>query len=589
MMKIFRPFVPWAIGALIICFPSLYSPLVQAQSDSQCGYRDDGSRTLTFTDDTCWYQVLDVSNGNSVEVCKAWSLALCDIKSNTPYKIIRKTSTWGYVPDVNIASISRSGSDPEPINNGQCGYIDDGSTTLNLTDDTCWYQVSDVSNGNSVEVCKAWSLPSCDIKSNTPYKIVRKTNTWGYVPDANIAAISRSGSESVVTGLCEGYRINDKQNRPMRFQAKPNPGGSYFDKAFGSKITRISNSSAVSSGIVKTMYNTIQAWNSDESLMILYHGSNGHYLYNGQPPYEQRQKLNIVPKDIEQVFWHSNDADKIIYPDQNNNLMEYRVSTQRSTTLHNFDNISECRASGINAGSDVQMLPNGSTDIGLRCGTNLGFRFDIINKQITRMSTRPGSYAPQIFPSGRFSFHEGSILESDMQVFRALDLNDDVEHSHLGQLHDGTDAYFSVAFGAGNCASDGSLVVHSPESGACRVLVGGANGYPYALSGTHMNAGSYKNPGWVVVSSVGYGAEGDSLLEQEVYISNTDPNDSQVCRIAHHRSNGKLSGSILREPYLSEPHPVLSPSGTRVLFSSDWNNSGAVDVYVIELPAHSSQ
>ena len=169
----------------------------------------------------------------------------------------------------------------------------------------------------------------------------------------------------------------------------------------------------------------------------------------------------------------------------------------------------------------------------------------------------------------------------------SLPLDNAFEHASLGKLQNGNDAYFAAAFDpapSDNCQQGiGSLVVHDATSGHCRVLVGPTNGYPYTLSGTHPSAVAYKNPGWAVVSSVGYGAEGDSLLEQELYLANTDPSEPKVCRIAHHRSSAR-HGSI---GYFAEPHPVISPSGTRVLFNSDWNNSGKVDVYVVELPTYS--
>jgi len=40
------------------------------------------------------------------------------------------------------------------------------------------------------------------------------------------------------------------------------------------------------------------------------------------------------------------------------------------------------------------------------------------------------------------------------------------------------------------------------------------------------------------------------------------------------------------QPYFGEPHVTISPTGTRLLFGSDWYDSGAVDSYVIELPSH---
>lgn len=122
-------------------------------------------------------------------------------------------------------------------------------------------------------------------------------------------------------------------------------------------------------------------------------------------------------------------------------------------------------------------------------------------------------------------------------------------------------------------------------------MVGQSNGYGYPLSGVHPSALAYARPGRVAVSSIGYGefdyfenAQPSPLLLSELIVVDTEPG-GQVYRLAHTRTFGKeAQGSY--EGYFGEPHPVISPSGTRVLFGSDWYDSGAVDTYVAELPGY---
>jgi hypothetical protein len=52
--------------------------------------------------------------------------------------------------------------------------------------------------------------------------------------------------------------------------------------------------------------------------------------------------------------------------------------------------------------------------------------------------------------------------------------------------------------------------------------------------------------------------------------------------LKHNLSNGACNSY---EAYLGEPAVTLSLSGTRVLFSSDWYDSGSVDTFVVELPS----
>jgi len=420
-------------------------------------------------------------------------------------------------------------------------------------------------------------------------------------------AQTTTGSTSTPAGatsqvdLCRGYRVNDMANYPMRSLAKPQPGRAYVDPSFGSRVVRITNADAISSGIIKTMYNTIQAWNADESRMILWHRGDGHHLYNGSS-YQRIGRLPISPADLEQVFWSSTNPNILYYVNsasgqqvttsggaitlRGDELMQYNVSTQRHRLIKPLN--SYCPNGSLTAGTDVQMTARGDDVFGLRCG-DTGFTYTVSSDALTTMPGSASGFAPQPFPSGRYSYHRGRILGRGLSVVRTLGLGNVSEHSSLGTMHDGSDGYFATAFDAdpsGRCGTGiGSLVVHSASTGACRVLVGPSNGYPYTPSGTHPSALSFKNPGWVAVSSIGYATRGDTVLEQELYLANTDPAAPTVCRIAHHRATGR-KGSI---GYFAEPHPVLSPTGTRILFSSDWSDSGTVDVYVVETPSYSER
>jgi hypothetical protein len=93
---------------------------------------------------------------------------------------------------------------------------------------------------------------------------------------------------------------------------------------------------------------------------------------------------------------------------------------------------------------------------------------------------------------------------------------------------------------------------------------------------------AYRRPGWAFVSTRG-DVSGKGLLDLEITIANTA--DGTVCRAGRHRSWGK-SNTHLADPYWAEAHAVPSPSGTRVLFASDWGNGATVDSYVMELPTY---
>jgi hypothetical protein len=84
----------------------------------------------------------------------------------------------------------------------------------------------------------------------------------------------------------------------------------------------------------------------------------------------------------------------------------------------------------------------------------------------------------------------------------------------------------------------------------------------------------------VAVSVVG-NVNGQTTLNSELLLADTNPG-GKVCRVAHHRSWGKAGP----RDYWAEPHVVVSPSGTRLLFGSDWGGGATVDAYVVELPGY---
>lgn len=81
---------------------------------------------------------------------------------------------------------------------------------------------------------------------------------------------------------------------------------------------------------------------------------------------------------------------------------------------------------------------------------------------------------------------------------------------------------------------------------------------------------------------IGYEEDGQTLLDQELVLARVEKGNVQVYRIGHHRADEN------EFDYWGEPHAMLSPAGTRVLYGSDWNGNEdgkPVDSYVVELPA----
>jgi hypothetical protein len=101
--------------------------------------------------------------------------------------------------------------------------------------------------------------------------------------------------------LCEGlYSGKAKVGIPQ--VAKPPYMKYYREPAFGTKVIRITKARA--DQVIKPVYSTVQAWNADESLLMLYRTepNSAHVLYDGHT-YEHVRDLPIQPSDLEEVQW----------------------------------------------------------------------------------------------------------------------------------------------------------------------------------------------------------------------------------------------------------------------------------------------
>jgi hypothetical protein len=286
------------------------------------------------------------------------------------------------------------------------------------------------------------------------------------------------------------------------------------------------------------------------------------------------------------------DPDVLYYPSNYNavpNLMRYNVSTDRSVVARRFE---FCPTGDwgrlLSLGSDPMYLSwgPGSRLVGLSCGETK-FLYDIGNDRVLGRTSVSTPITAQPGASGQVAwFFDRYVYDTLFRRLRSVPLGDPASHGSLGLSGaTGHDVLVSVAFdpptGGSEAADVGTLVSFDLQTGARKVVVGLATGYPYPPSTTHVSALAHRRPGWVAASVVGDPA-GRGVLDQELLLANVDT--GEVCRVGHHRSFAREGAW----GYWAEPHVVISPSGTRLLFGSDWGNGATVDTYVVELPSHRS-
>ena len=426
-------------------------------------------------------------------------------------------------------------------------------------------------------------------------------------------------ARGATTDLCEGL-VQDRAAHPMTEVAKPAAGQSFLDPQFGTTIRRISDAAASGATIVKPMYSTVPAWNADESYLLLYHSGGagiGHHLYDGRT-YRHLKQLDIAPADLEQVYWDATNPRILYYVHKaTRTLRRFDVVTDShasSKVVHDFSTPpTSCRGS-LSGGGDPMWTSWNSRRIGLVCDGNKQFTYDLATDTVGKVVTLDaGDIAAQAAPSGELFFLNrkdvSEVRDRDLTLLRTLRGVGGNAHASLGTA-DGVDTFFSVQYDTP--VGDGTLFASDLATGVTRPIIAKATGYPYPPSGTHVSAIAYRRPGWLALSVVGkksagrvadglrrlrglLGEKGEgaapddrklgqNLLDSEILLVNANTGGT-VCRVAHHRSCGRADdcGSV---GYMAEPHAVISPSGTRILFGSDWGGEPRVETYVVELPAY---
>jgi len=376
---------------------------------------------------------------------------------------------------------------------------------------------------------------------------------------------------------------NDLELHPMQDIAKPAYLETIVDPSFGTTIRRISD---VGTGdAIVPLYNTIQPWNADESLMLVYETGTGHQLLNGMTYEFIRYLDDIYPADIEQLFWDFDEPDILYYLDNpTKDFIRYTVSTQNQEILVNFEDVTDNCSGNFSLGNDVQMMSWNSDIVGFRCNNDRAYYYQISTDELVEFNISNINWtAPMPGPSGELFYHHPNVYDTEGNLY--LTLNEaNVEHSCLGRLPNGHDANFAISFAQGpNGGCLGDIIAHDMVTGDCFPVISQSQGYNYSQSGTHHSALAHNNTegGWLAASMVGYDEDGQSLLDQELVIARAEQGNVQVYRIGHHRSDEN------EFDFFGEPHASISPSGTRVLFASDWSGSEdgqSVDCYVVELP-----
>ncbi|MBN1792207.1 hypothetical protein JW826_00775 [Candidatus Woesearchaeota archaeon] len=399
-----------------------------------------------------------------------------------------------------------------------------------------------------------------------------------------VLALVFSQAAFAAQDLCVGL-VSDKLPHAMTSLSKPVLGDTAVDPEFKTIIRRITSVSSTegANAVIRPVRSSSQAWNADESRLLLWHRNLGFEMYDGST-YLMIRQIPINPVDPEQVMWDPIDPDILYFTSGVANipdLMRYRVSTNSVQKVKNFEGTpTSCpRDAGqlLKFGDNPLWMSTSSEKVvGLQCGSKK-FLYSITNDQIISTKVIASSNAASPAPSGNVFLLDGKVLDRNLAEARTLDLSDPSLKGSLGKTLAGDDVYVAPAYSGSKI---GALIRHKLSDGTSATLIGESTGYPSPPTVISVSATAMQNLGWVAVSVVG-STDGSRVLDQEILLSNL--NTGRVCRVAHHRSSAAGSWGAL-----SDPGVVISPKGTRLLFASDWGGGNTVDSYVIELAGYPS-
>jgi hypothetical protein len=406
--------------------------------------------------------------------------------------------------------------------------------------------------------------------------------------DLAIAPLSRIFLAVLLVAASEGGALAyDKLSTAhvLTVPAMPEPGylQSATDPAFGTPFIRVTDpgrqvvSGAVCSSAYCThRYSSSQAWNADQSLLVIVNGCSGFCFLDGHTyaPLFRR----TVPNECE---WHPTDPTLMICVNANE-IYTWAPVTDAKTAIYapsgykNFQ-FGPYKGNPSNDGNRLVVRARTSTD------SLVAFAYDISGRtkhpdiELAKLVGENGYCS--ISPSGRYIFC-WQVMPDETNAAYVFTV-DGVQLQHWAENHrpghgdmsvdgDGEDVYVGIS----KAFPDKYHVIKRRlRDGTVTDLA------PYG-EGQHGSLRSINRPGWVFLTFTGTysevaGRSGWAPFYQEVVALRID-GSGEIRRIVQTRD--------AKHDYWGEAHASPSPDGSQVIWSSNWGQPGGpVADYVAQL------
>lgn len=406
---------------------------------------------------------------------------------------------------------------------------------------------------------------------------------------ASMRAVTR-GLVLLVALILSGTAVANDQLAGAKFTNAPAmalPG--YLqpaaDPVFGMAYTRVTGPGEKIPGAPPCVavycthrYSSAQAWNADQSLLVIVNGCNGMCFLDGRT-----FRYLYSRQSSDECEWHTTDATRMICVSAGE-VYAWNPSRNAKTTLYRPEGYSKLQLGPFkgNLSFDSNRLVLKAVD---RAGVVVAFAYDLATKTKfpdIAVAGLPGKNGYcSISPSGRYVFCPQTLWEGTETAYVFSVEGDLVQHwtEHHRPGHgdmtidaDGHDVYVGIS----KAVPDKYHVIKRRlHDGAVTDLA------PFGEV-QHASTRSIKRPGWVYLSYAGTAAGVSKQKDwapfyQEVVALRID-GSGELQRIAQTRN--------APDNYWAETHASPSPDGSMVLWSSNWGRvGGPVPDFVSRVPA----
>ena len=379
-----------------------------------------------------------------------------------------------------------------------------------------------------------------------------------------------------------------------------------INSEIGGLITRLSDSSTRQSTgaglkLIKTDYSRIQAENADASELLVYAvNDDGQIQFALLSPTGGAARPITLPAgnasglpnlhDETEARWHPTDPNRIRFIQGQNSYLgslkvfELNISDNSVSVLADLTGklpagwgntlygMTGFEGTFSQDGNRMAwIVENGSENavgyvaFDLRNGGEVLGTLDYDGRNHDHLSISPSGEYVVISATSKTTSHPVDFSAEQI-------LLNETQHSDLCITAQGNDCYVSVSFDDSNDPNYGWIFVTDLVNGDVTPLV---NIFGTGNTSLHLSGRALDRPGWALMSSYNCSGQQETALCNRLSLIELTASP-RIIDLTGTQSSG--------EQYYAEPHGTISRDGTRAYFNSDWDNSGSINVYRLEIP-----